>query len=301
MENIFTSLVDIVTREDFSSRLREGKSLRIKAGFDPTRPDLHLGHMVLLRKMREFQELGHTVVLIVGDFTAMIGDPSGKNKARPRLSREEVMKNADTYTKQAFQILDRARTEIRFNSEWFDRMTMEEVLALASKVTTDQLLSRRDFRIRLDSSQNIFIHEIIYPVLQGYDSIAIAADIEIGGTDQLFNLLMGREMMSAWNLRPQSVITMPLLVGTDAKTDNGRIVGAKMSKSLDNYVGLTEPAENIRKKIFTLDKEVLREYVSLLSDVPELLKKCEEADSNEKLDDVKKTFSNELIIALQAK
>lgn len=275
--------------------------MRIKAGFDPTRPDLHLGHMVLLRKMREFQELGHTVVLIVGDFTAMIGDPSGKNKARPRLSREEVMKNADTYTKQAFQILDRARTEIRFNSEWFDRMTMEEVLALASKVTTDQLLSRRDFRIRLDSSQNIFIHEIIYPVLQGYDSIAIAADIEIGGTDQLFNLLMGREMMSAWNLRPQSVITMPLLVGTDAKTDNGRIVGAKMSKSLDNYIGLTEPAENIRKKIFTLDKEVLREYVSLLSGVPELLKKCEEADSNEKLDDVKKTFSNELIIALQAK
>jgi tyrosyl-tRNA synthetase len=297
MKKIFDSLIDIVTREDLTSRLNEGRPLRIKAGFDPTRPDLHLGHMVLLKKMREFQDLGHMVVLIVGDFTAMIGDPSGKNKARPRLSREEVAKNADTYTKQAFLVLDKSKTEIRFNSEWFDKMKTEQIFDLASKVTADQLLARRDFRLRLESRQDIFIHEIIYPVLQGYDSVAVKADIEIGGTDQLFNLLMGREMMSSWNLRPQSVITMPLLVGTDAVTENGQIVGAKMSKSLDNYIGLTEPAEAIREKILSLNKAIAMEYARLLSDDAELIS----SNSREEVMDVREKLASELIARLSVK
>jgi tyrosyl-tRNA synthetase len=266
MENLSRGAVDIITKDDFARRLQEGRVLRVKAGFDPTRPDLHLGHMVLLKKMREFQDLGHVVVLIVGDFTAMIGDPSGKDKARPRLSKEEVLKNAQTYTEQAFLILDKSKTEIRFNSEWFSKIPSQKIFEIVSKVTTEQLLARRDFRTRLDTDKDIYLHEILYPVLQGYDSIAVEADIEIGGTDQLFNLLMGREMMAMWGMPSQVVMTMPLLVGTDARFVEGKIVGPKMSKSLNNYVGLTDSAQDIEKKILALDNEVAKDYFRLLSE-----------------------------------
>lgn len=274
LERLLHGSVDVMTKEDFVHRFEGGRPLRIKAGFDPTRPDLHLGHMVLLKKMREFQDLGHTIVLIVGDFTAMIGDPSGKSKARPKLSKEEVIKNAHTYTDQAFLILDRAKTEIRFNSEWLSALDPTDFFEIVSKVTTEQLLARRDFRLRLESKKDIFIHEIIYPVLQGYDSVAVKADLEIGGTDQLFNLLMGREMMNGWGMRPQIVMTMPLLVGTDARVEDGKIVGLKMSKSLDNYIGLTESSESIKRKILSLDERVTCEYVRLLSGNQRLLSDC---------------------------
>lgn len=290
--NLLKNTVDVVNRDDFAQLLKNNRPLRVKVGFDPTRPDLHLGHLVLLKKMRQFQDLGHTVVLIVGDFTAMVGDPTGKNKARPKLTRKQILDSASTYTQQASIVLDPKRTEVRFNSEWLSKLKMQDVVSIASRITMDQILARRDFRERINKDQNIFIHEAIYPILQGYDSIAVNADIELGGTDQLFNLLMGRQMMSLWRMTPQVIMTLPLLVGTDAHFENGKIVGQKMSKSLDNYIGLTEDAETIRNKILSLEKPVACEFAKLLSEDSELINTCLSQDSSL---DIRPRIADELI------
>ncbi len=292
ISSLLKNTIDVIAEDDLTQLLKEGRPLRVKVGFDPTRPDLHLGHLVLLKKMRQFQDLGHTVVLIVGDFTAMVGDPTGKDKVRPKLTREEVLKSASTYTRQAFIVLDQKRTEIRFNSEWLSKLNMGEIIHIASRITMDQILARRDFRQRLDKGQNIFIHEAMYPVLQGYDSIAVHADIELGGTDQLFNLLMGRQMMALWGLVPQTVMTTPLLVGTDAHFENGKIVGDKMSKSSDNYIGLTEDAGTIRRKILALEEPIACEFARLLSDDTELISIC--LSGKEPLD-IRARLADELI------
>lgn len=292
VENLLENTVDVITREAFVGHLQNKRPMRIKVGFDPTRPDLHLGHLVLLKKMRQFQDLGHTVILIVGDFTAMIGDPSGKNVMRPKLTRAEILDSAKTYTQQAFIVLDPERTEIHFNSEWLSNLDMEEVFRIFSQITIDQLLARHDFRQRLDDEQGIFLHEIIYPILQGYDSVAINADIELGGTDQLFNLLVGRQMMAMRGLVPQIVMTMPLLVGTDAHWEDGKIIGPKMSKSLDNYIGLTEDSETIRQKILNLEEPIACEYTRLLSSDPDLIAAC---SSGDKSSNIRTRLADELI------
>ena len=237
--------VDLHVRAELEERLTEsaktGKPLKVKAGFDPTRPDLHIGHAVLMAKMRQFQDLGHHVILLVGEFTAMVGDPTGKNELRPRLSREDVRASAKTYTDQAFKILDKDKTEIRSNSEWLDKMTPSEIVELMAKMTISRMLERKDFGQRFEEGKPIYQHEFLYPLLQGYDSVALENDIELGGTDQLFNLLVGRDLMGKYGQRPQMVLTTPLLEGIDAKIENGAVVGKKMSKSADNYIGLTEP------------------------------------------------------------
>jgi tyrosyl-tRNA synthetase len=222
-------VVDLHVRAELEERLAKSKEtgtpLRVKAGFDPTRPDLHIGHAVLMNKLRQFQELGHTVIFIVGDFTAMVGDPTGKNELRPRLSREEVRAAAETYTNQAFLVLDRTKTEVRYNSEWLDAMKPSEMIELMAKITVSQMLERNDFSERFANEKPIYQHEFLYPLLQGYDSVAITSDIELGGTDQLVNLFVGRDIMPKYGLRGQMVMTTPLLEGIDAKIENGRVVG----------------------------------------------------------------------------
>ncbi|PIQ36354.1 MAG: tyrosine--tRNA ligase, partial [Lysobacterales bacterium CG17_big_fil_post_rev_8_21_14_2_50_64_11] len=220
----------IVKPEELQQRLATGRPLRVKAGFDPTAPDLHLGHTVLLNKMRQFQDLGHQVIFLIGDFTGMIGDPSGKNATRKPLSREDVARNAETYAEQVFKVLDRERTELRFNSEWFDRMSAADMIRLAAQHTVARMLERDDFAKRFAGQQPIAIHEFLYPLVQGYDSVALNADVELGGTDQTFNLLMGRTLQAHYGQPPQIVLTMPLLEGLDGIN--------KMSKSLDNYIGI---------------------------------------------------------------
>lgn len=261
--------VDVHVRAELEERLTEsaktGKPLRVKAGFDPTRPDLHLGHAVLMAKMRQFQELGHQVILLVGEFTAMVGDPTGRNDLRPRLSREEVRASAATYTEQAFKILDRSRTEIRSNSEWLDTMSPSDLVELMAKMTVSRMLERKDFSQRFEENRPIYQHEFLYPLLQGYDSVALESDIELGGTDQLFNLLVGRDIMPRYGKRAQMVLTTPLLEGTDAKLENGVVVGKKMSKSADNYIGLTEPPLTMFRKVMQIDDEVIFRYFDLLS------------------------------------
>jgi tyrosyl-tRNA synthetase len=262
-------IVDLHVKSELEQRLEEsrtsGKPLRVKAGFDPTRPDLHLGHSVLLAKMRQFQDQGHQAILLVGEFTAMVGDPTGKSDSRPRLSREEVAASAKTYTDQAFKVLDRDRTEIRSNSEWLDKLSPVDIVELMAKMTVSRMLERNDFAKRFEEGRPIYQHEFLYPLLQGYDSVALNCDIELGGTDQLFNLLVGRDLMSKYGQRPQMVMTTPLLEGIDAKVEKGVVVGAKMSKSADNYIGLTEAPLTMHRKVMQVDDDVIFRYFELLS------------------------------------
>ena len=248
---------EIIKREDLVARLKLGRPLRIKAGFDPTAPDLHLGHTVLLNKMRQFQDLGHQVIFLIGDFTGMIGDPSGKNATRKPLTREDVLANADTYAAQVYKVLDREKTELRFNSEWFGKMDAAGMIRLAAKHTVARMLERDDFDKRYKSNQPIAIHEFLYPLVQGYDSVALKCDVELGGTDQKFNLLVGRQLQEEAGQPPQIVLTMPLLEGTDGVN--------KMSKSLGNYIGINEPANEIFGKVMRLSDDMMWRYYELLS------------------------------------
>ena len=262
-------VVDLHVRGELEERLarsREtGAPLRVKAGFDPTRPDLHLGHVVLMQKMRQFQELGHQVIFLVGGFTAMIGDPTGQNEARPRLTREAVDEAAKTYLDQAFLVLDRAKSEVRNNLEWLETMSATKLVELMAKVTVSRMLERNDFSERFADHKPIYQHEFLYPLAQAYDSVALGADIELGGTDQLFNLLMGRDLMEKYGMKGQMVMTTPLLEGLDAKVVDGRIVGKKMSKSADNYVGVLEPGLEQYRKLMQVDDDVIFRYFELLS------------------------------------
>ncbi len=266
---LLRGVVDVHVKAELEERLTEsyksGKPLRVKAGFDPTRPDLHVGHSVLMAKMRQFQDLGHTAILLVGEFTAMVGDPTGQNDLRPRLTREDVQASAKTYTEQAFKILDKDRTELRTNSEWLDTLTAANMVELMARMTVSRMLERNDFAKRYAEQKPIFQHEFLYPLLQGYDSVALENDVELGGTDQLFNLLVGRDIMPKYGKRPQIVITTPLLEGTDAKIENGKITGKKMSKSAGNYIGLTDPATDIFRKVMQIDDDVIFRYFELLS------------------------------------
>ncbi|MBX3183324.1 MAG: tyrosine--tRNA ligase [Polyangiaceae bacterium] len=258
-------VVDLHERAELEERLVAGKPLRVKAGFDPTRPDLHLGHTVLMQKMRQFQDAGHQVVFVVGDFTAMVGDPTGRSDARPRLTREEVLASAETYKAQAFKILDEARTEVRYNSEWLAGLPLDQVISLASRRTVARTLERRDFRERFEQSRDIYLHELLYPLLQGYDSVALDADLELGGTDQLFNLMVGRDLMRSYGKRPQLVMTVPILEGLDARLQDGKVVGKKMSKSANNAIGLTEPPLEMFRKVMQIDDGVIWRFYELLS------------------------------------
>ncbi|HBG47677.1 MAG TPA: tyrosine--tRNA ligase [Deltaproteobacteria bacterium] len=251
----------IITEGELLKKLQtsaaKGRPLRVKAGFDPTAPDLHLGHTVLIQKLRHFQELGHHVLLLIGDFTGMIGDPTGKNETRKPLTREEVKANARTYTLQAFKILDEKKTEVVFNSEWMERLTSVDMISLASRYTVARMLERDDFQKRYSEGRPIAMHEFIYPLIQGYDSVVLKADVELGGTDQLFNLLVGRELQREMGQEPQVVVTMPLLEGTDGVQ--------KMSKSLGNYIGITESAGEIFGKVMSISDELMIRYYELLS------------------------------------
>ncbi|WP_437968441.1 tyrosine--tRNA ligase [Sorangium sp. So ce260] len=268
LEILCKGAVDLHVRAELEERIREGKPLRVKAGFDPTRPDLHLGHTVVMQKMREFQDFGHTVIFVVGDFTAMVGDPTGKNELRPRLSREEVVAAAETYQAQAFKVLDRDKTEVRYNSEWLNKLDPTQMIELCAKYTVARMLERDDFKKRYEEARPIYVHEFMYPLLQAYDSVELEADIELGGTDQLFNLLVARDLMPRYGKRAQMVMTMPLLEGTNARVEDGKVVGAKMSKSADNYVGITEPPFDMLQKLMLVDDGVIWRYMELLSSRP---------------------------------
>ncbi len=251
---------ELIVEQDLADRIKSGRPLRVKAGFDPTAPDLHLGHTVLLNKMRQFQELGHQVIFLIGDFTGMIGDPTGKNATRPPLSREQIEQNARTYKEQVFKILDPQRTEVAFNSTWFDKMNAADLIRVAAKHTVARMLERDDFGKRYRGNQPIAIHEFLYPLVQGYDSVALKADIELGGTDQKFNLLVGRELQKDYGQLPQCILTMPLLEGLDGVN--------KMSKSLGNYVGINEPPEQIFGKLMSISDDLMWRYIELLSFEP---------------------------------
>ena len=248
---------EIIKREELIERLKSGRPLRIKAGFDPTAPDLHLGHTVLLNKMRQFQDLGHQVIFLIGDFTGMIGDPTGKNVTRKPLTREDVLANAETYANQVYKVLDKERTELRFNSEWFGQMSAADLIKLAAQHTVARMLERDDFAKRYASQQPIAIHEFLYPLVQGYDSVALKCDVELGGTDQKFNLLMGRALQEHHGQPPQIVLTMPLLEGLDGVN--------KMSKSLGNYIGINELAIDMVTKTMKIGDELMWRWFELLS------------------------------------
>ncbi len=251
---------EILVEQDLKAKLAESRPLRVKAGFDPTAPDLHLGHTVLINKLRQFQELGHEVCFLIGDFTGMIGDPTGKNLTRKALTQAEVEANAKTYEQQIFKILDPEYTKVRFNSEWMSEMDAAGLVQLAAQHTVARMLERDDFRKRYGSGQPIAIHEFLYPLIQGYDSVALRADVEIGGTDQKFNMLVGRQLQTVWNQAPQVVLTLPILEGLDGVQ--------KMSKSLDNYIGIDEAPENMFGKLMRISDELMWRYFELLSFVP---------------------------------
>jgi tyrosyl-tRNA synthetase len=262
--------VDLKSEEELRARLKTayetGVPLRIKAGFDPTSPDLHLGHTVLIQRMRRFQQFGHLPVFIIGDLTATIGDPTGKSATRPPLSLEEVRKNAETYKAQVFKILDPGRTEVRYNSEWLGPMDFVGVVRLAARYTVARMLERDDFSKRFKEQRPIALHELLYPLAQGWDSVCVKADVELGGSDQLFNLLVGRQLMKEEGLVPQVVLTGPILEGVDARVEDGRVIGDKMSKSLGNYVGITEAPHVQFQKLMPVADEVLWRYMDLLSE-----------------------------------
>jgi tyrosyl-tRNA synthetase len=264
--------VDLQVADELRSKLRRAyerdQPLVVKAGFDPNRPDLHLGHTLLLTRMRRFQDFGHEVVFLIGDFTAMIGDPSGKNVTRPALGRDEVLANAETYKTQVFKVLDPERTKIRFNSEWLDALGTEGTVRLAAHWPLARMLERDDFKTRFREGRSISMHELLYPLFQGYDSVALKADVELGSTDQLFNLLVGRTLMREYGLEPQVILTGPILEGLDARMEAGRIVGEKMSKSLDNYVGVAEPPSEMFGKLMSISDDLMWRYAELLSARP---------------------------------
>jgi tyrosyl-tRNA synthetase len=254
--------VDLIREEDLKAKLersaKTGKPLRIKLGLDPTAPDIHIGHTVVIRKLRAFQDLGHTVIFLIGDFTGMIGDPSGKNVTRPPLSREQINANAETYKAQMFRLLDPNKTEVRFNGEWMDKFTAADFIKLTAKTTVMQILERDDFAKRMADEKPISLHELLYPLVQGYDSVALEADVELGGTDQKFNLLMGRNLQREFDQEPQVIITTPLLEGLDGVN--------KMSKSLDNYIGIEEQPDQMFGKVMSISDELMWRYYELLTD-----------------------------------
>jgi len=263
LDYVLKGSAEVISVADLTEKLKNsketGKPLRIKAGFDPTAPDLHLGHTVLLRKMKHFQDLGHTVIFLIGDFTGMIGDPTGRNATRPPLSREQIVENAETYKAQVFKILDPEKTEVRFNSEWLTPLGAEGFIRLAAKYTVSQMLEREDFHKRFQEEKPIAVHELLYPLAQGYDSVALEADVEMGGTDQKFNLLVGRELQRAYGKAPQIVFTMPILEGLDGVQ--------KMSKSLGNYIGVTDAPLEMYGKVMSISDELMWRYYVLLTDV----------------------------------
>lgn len=276
IELIERGVVDCISREELVKKLERsrqtGVPLKIKAGFDPTAPDLHLGHTVLLQKLKHFQELGHDVYFLIGDFTGLIGDPTGKSETRKALTREDIARNAETYKEQVFKILDPYKTKIAFNSEWLGKLDSFEMIRLASELTVARMLERDDFKNRFENGKPISIHEFLYPLIQGYDSVAMEADVELGGTDQLFNVLMGRDMQRSRNQEPQIVLTLPLLEGLDGIN--------KMSKSLGNYIGITDPANEIYGKIMSISDSLMYRYYELLSDLstPEIAQLKEDVE-----------------------
>ena len=280
---------DLLVEEELVEKLRAGRALRVKAGFDPTAPDLHLGHTVLLTKMRQLQDLGHTALFLIGDFTGMIGDPTGKNATRPPLSREDVARNAASYTDQVFKILDPDRTQVMFNSAWMDALGAADLIRLAATHTVARMLERDDFGKRYRSNQPIAIHEFLYPLIQGYDSVAMQADIELGGTDQKFNLLMGRELQKHFGQPPQCILTMPLLEGLDGVN--------KMSKSLGNYVGITERPAEIFGKLMSISDDLMWRYIELLSSrSAEAIREWkEEVAGGRNPRDIKVVFAQEMV------
>lgn len=293
IELIERGAVDVISRDDLVRKLensvKTGVPLRIKAGFDPTAPDLHLGHTVLIQKLKHFQDLGHKVMFLIGDFTGMIGDPTGKSETRKALTVEDVARNAETYKEQIFKILDPAKTEIVFNSEWLGKMTSYDFVKLASQLTVARMLEREDFSERFKNQRPISIHEFLYPLVQGYDSVAMEADVEIGGTDQLFNVLMGRDLQRTAGQEPQVVITMPLLEGLDGVN--------KMSKSLGNYIGITDSADDIYGKVLSASDELMWRYYDLLSDLSSVeIKALQEDTASGKVHpkDAKKQLAREL-------
>jgi tyrosyl-tRNA synthetase len=289
LETIKRGCEEILLEAELVERLAAGKTLRVKAGFDPTAPDLHLGHTVLLNKLRQLQELGHHVLFLIGDFTGMIGDPTGKNATRPPLTADEVAQNAKTYTDQVFKILDRARTEVVFNSTWMNALGAADMIKLAATHTVARMLERDDFSKRYKGNQPIAIHEFLYPLVQGYDSVALKADMELGGTDQKFNLLMGRELQKHFGQRPQVVLTMPLLEGLDGVN--------KMSKSLGNYIGIDEAPAEIFGKLMSTSDELMWRYIELLSfeSTGQLRRWKDEVAGGRNPRDVKVLFAQEIV------
>jgi len=286
MEIIERGAVDVISADEVKKKLAKAKAdkrpLRVKLGMDPTAPDLHLGHTVVLQKLKQFQELGHTAIFLIGDFTGMIGDPTGRIETRPVLTREQLLENAETYKRQVFKILDPERTEIRFNSEWMEAMNAGDMIRLCSRYTVARMLEREDFRSRCQSNLPISVHEFLYPLVQGYDSVALRADVELGGHDQIFNLLVGREIQKAYGQEPQAVVTVPLVEGTDGVN--------KMSKSYGNYVGIDEPPDVIFGKLMAISDGLMLRYYELLSDI-----------SLEELRELKTGIKRESIHPMQAK
>jgi len=258
-EYVTKGCVDVIQKEDLKKKLASGKKLRIKVGFDPSAPDLHLGHTVIIRKMKHFQDLGHEVVFLIGDFTGMIGDPTGKSKTRKQLTKEEVLENAETYKQQVFKILDPEKTTVEFNSKWLGTLGSDGFIKLAAKYTVARILERDDFTNRLKEGRPIALHEILYPLCQGYDSVALKCDVELGGTDQTFNLLVGRNLMKEFGQEPQVVMTLPILEGTDGVE--------KMSKSLNNYIGINEDPKEIFGKVLSISDELMFKYYELVTDM----------------------------------
>ena len=289
LETIRRGADELLIESELRDKLKSGRPLRVKAGFDPTAPDLHLGHTVLLNKLKQLQDLGHDILFLIGDFTGMIGDPSGKNATRPPLTREEVARNAATYTDQVFRVLDRSRTGVFFNSAWMDRMSAADMVRLAARHTVARMLERDDFAKRYKGKQPIAIHEFLYPLVQGYDSVALKADLELGGTDQRFNLLMGREVQKEHGQAPQCIMTLPLLEGTDGVN--------KMSKSLGNYVGISEAPAEIFGKLMSISDELMWRYIDLLTfEPPETVQSWKrEVGQGRNPRDVKAAFAREIV------
>jgi len=289
LELIKRGCEELISEPELVRKLGQGRPLRIKLGLDPTAPDLHLGHTVVLNKMRHFQDLGHTVQFLIGDFTGMIGDPSGKNQTRPPLSREAILQNAKSYRAQMAKVLDPEKTQILFNSEWSDKLGAEGMIRLAARYTVARLLERDDFAKRFGAREPIAVHELLYPLMQGYDSVAMKADVELGGTDQKFNLLVGRELQRDFGQEPQCILTMPLLEGTDGKE--------KMSKSLGNYVGIAEPPREIFGKLMSISDDMMWRYTELLSFAPAatLRQWRSEVEAGRNPRDVKVLFAQEIV------
>ena len=289
IETIRRGCDELIVEEELVKKLASGRQLRVKLGLDPTAPDLHLGHTVVINKLRHFQELGHQVQFLIGDFTGMIGDPTGKNQTRPALTREEILKNAQSYRDQVFKILDPDKTQILFNSEWSDKLGAEGMIRLAARYTVARLLERDDFSKRYKNQQPIAVHELLYPLMQGYDSVAMKADVELGGTDQKFNLLVGRELQKDFGQEPQCIVTMPLLEGLDGKE--------KMSKSLGNYVGIAEPAQEIFGKLMSISDELMWRYIELLSfqSTQTIQRWRGDVESGKNPRDVKVLFAKEIV------